>query len=113
MGVFKTYKTVMKRNNKRGLWLDDERTPPDESWDWAKTGGQAVIMLAFGDYETVSLDHDLGDSHGVDGRHVLDWLDETSWFGGYVPMIEIHTMNASERASMTRDASVINLRRSL
>lgn len=42
------------------LWVDDSRRPPDETWDWAKTSAEALEMLDAALYETVSLDHQLG-----------------------------------------------------
>lgn len=42
------------------LWLDDLRTPPDDSWTWVKTPAEAYAALSTGTVEIASLDHDLG-----------------------------------------------------
>lgn len=41
------------------LWLDDVRLPP-EGWVWCKTAVEAIEVLATGEVEEASLDHDLG-----------------------------------------------------
>lgn len=49
------------------LWHDDIRTPPDNSWEWARTNEQAQEFLKTGDVKVCSLDHDLGlDSVEID-----------------------------------------------
>ena len=42
------------------LWLDDVRTPPDETWTWVKTCQEAMNRLVYNDVVHVSFDHDLG-----------------------------------------------------
>lgn len=44
------------------LWLDDERPAPI-GWEWAKTYEGAVKILAGGQVQICSLDHDLGEEH--------------------------------------------------
>jgi hypothetical protein len=39
--------------------LDDIRTPPDSSWRWAKSSGEAMEMFC-ADVTEMSFDHDLG-----------------------------------------------------
>lgn len=46
------------------LWLDDIRTPPDESWEWVKTAPEAIRILGSMEVEIVSLDFDLGEGLG-------------------------------------------------
>lgn len=63
------------------LWIDDIRTPPDDSWLWAKDSRGAIIALetALGmeltdRIEIISYDHDLG---GDDtSRKVIMWQCE-------------------------------------
>lgn len=52
------------------LWLDDIRTPPDETWLWCKNGYECVGMIVAnaGNIDIVSFDHDLGE--GVNGYWV-------------------------------------------
>lgn len=42
------------------LWLDDVRTPPDDTWTWVKTVDDAIAVLTTGVVTHASLDHDLG-----------------------------------------------------
>ena len=42
------------------LWHDDIRSPPDDSWLWARTNEEAIKILQENDIELASLDHDLG-----------------------------------------------------
>lgn len=42
------------------MWLDDRRSPPDDTWTWAKTAIEAIDLLRTGRVEEASLDHDLG-----------------------------------------------------
>ena len=51
------------------MWLDDLRTPPDDSWTWVKTVADATALMEAGEVAEASLDHDLGeDVGGRDGR---------------------------------------------
>lgn len=55
----------MKIQVKTKLWIDDFRTPPDETFYWAKTYGQALycidMMMRLKRIDFISFDHDLGD----------------------------------------------------
>ena len=42
------------------LWLDDVRTPPDESWTWVKTYDKALEYITRNVVSEISFDHDLG-----------------------------------------------------
>jgi hypothetical protein len=57
------------------LWLDDLRTPPDETWAWVTTVDEAKELLATGSVEEASLDNDLGDGEPEGGKLVL-WMAE-------------------------------------
>lgn len=51
------------------LFVDDIRTPPDESWTLVRTVTEAIRAIARFDFEEISLDHDI--SHEVSiGNHV-------------------------------------------
>lgn len=52
------------------LWHDDIRTPPDDSWTWARTNAQAIKLLRENEVTEASLDHDLG----------LDHLDPSEYY---------------------------------
>lgn len=42
------------------LWVDDARTPPDDTWRWVTTSEEAIRWLQDACVSTISLDHDLG-----------------------------------------------------
>jgi len=51
------------------LFVDDIRTPPDDSWTLVRTVTEAIRAIARFDFEEISLDHDI--SHEVSiGNHV-------------------------------------------
>jgi len=84
------------------LWLDDERLAPD-GWITSKTAGHAVMLLSSGTFSEVSLDHDLGDDsvYGT-GYDVACWLEEKAYTDPtfIVPIVHVHTQNASARKKM-------------
>lgn len=75
------------------IWVDDIRTPPDNSWFWAKTSEDAIQELivskmmfegklggicSMGFITVMSLDHDLG---GDDTTHpVVLWCCENDFW---------------------------------
>ncbi len=100
----------------RKLWLDDERQAPAQ-WIHVTTANEAIHLLMTGEFDEVSLDHDLGackactDSctddmpdcpHNGNGYQVLCWLEsrvaDDSLFR--VPVIRVHTANPSARLKM-------------
>lgn len=60
------------------LWVDDLRTPPDDSWVWAKTCAEAIRVLAADEVVAMSLDHDMGGAMGCEetSRPIVMWLCE-------------------------------------
>ena len=42
------------------LWLDDIRTPPDETWLWVRSYDEATEAIDSACFDIISLDHDLG-----------------------------------------------------
>lgn len=87
------------------LWLDDIRVPPDETWKWAKTYEEAIILFKDNVVDFASLDHDLAQSHYMGdtsektGYHLMMWLLEHEYhrprFG-----IRIHSMNPVGKQKM-------------
>ena len=58
------------------LFLDDVRSPPDESWIVARTYEEAIETVnAKGFPTTLSFDHDLGDDVHT-GKDFANWLIE-------------------------------------
>lgn len=92
-----------------GLFLDDERLPPDNGVEWSVVSDyySAIAALRHRQFDIVSLDHDLGDFSGPDGREmtgydVLMWMaDRKMTSTDYVPpKIIVHTMNSVALAKM-------------
>lgn len=87
------------------IWVDDVRPVPDDTWTPARTYVEAINLIRKGDWNTVSLDHDLGDFSGVDGREMtgydilLDIVEE--WHDGELPgEVLVHTANPVARNRM-------------
>lgn len=80
------------------LWLDDVRPAP-EGWTHVKTADEAIALLATGNVDTCSLDHDLADKSGREktGYDVVMWMAET---GEWPRVVHVHSMNPVGRASM-------------
>jgi hypothetical protein len=76
------------------LWLDDVRTPPDETWTWVKTVAEAILLMQAGVSEA-SLDHDLGtDEQGTglpEGRALVYWMAEHNCWPSEA--IAVHSAN--------------------
>jgi hypothetical protein len=91
------------------LWVDDLRTPPDDSWTWVKNPYDAIQELAMskmmsegklggvcsmGLVTHLSLDHDLGPNpHGGDpitSRPIVLWMCEKEWWPANVV---VHSAN--------------------
>lgn len=70
------------------IFHDDNRFPPDDTWEWAKDNATAIALLQQGECTVISIDMDLGAVEGKDfkyGREVgytyrgltcktVDWL---------------------------------------
>lgn len=89
------------------LWVDDLRTPPDDTWVWAKDAQTAISHLYMAGVpavmehlEEVSLDNDLGGPE--EGKHVLEWM--CSW-DVWPDVLTIHTSNRPAREEMLRAAN--------
>lgn len=81
------------------IWLDDERTPPDNDWKWCKTVPEAIVLMTRDDIELISLDHDLGEE-GVlaTGYDFVKWMAENNRWPKYSPLI--HSANPVGRKNM-------------
>jgi CheY-like chemotaxis protein len=84
------------------LYLDDLRDTP-KGWDRVHTAQECVEALATQQYDTVSLDHDLGENQ-LTGYDVLAWLEETvqQHKDFRIPTIFIHTDNPVGRIRMVQ-----------
>jgi len=100
------------------LWHDDVRPPPDASWTWARSNGEAKDLLYNERVEECSLDHDMG-YEGVDipenpdwdeimdivenatprasGLELVHWMVET---GNVPPKVTIHSWNPDGAKNM-------------
>lgn len=92
---------------KKGLFLDDERTPiqvtwinyPSVDWDIVRTVGEFSEAYRSGAYEVVSLDHDLQDfcpvtSVELTGKHAAMYMVHLDDLGKVIlPEIFVHSMN--------------------
>lgn len=54
------------------LWLDDQRSPPNDDWTWVRTVEEAKQKLSEGNVTEQSLDHDLGEGQ-ADGHTLVVW----------------------------------------
>ena len=77
------------------LWLDDIRTPPDESWTWVRTVADAILLMKAGGVCEASLDHDLGvgdDGHELpQGRTLVYWMAENDTWP--TEALSVHSAN--------------------
>lgn len=85
------------------IWVDDIRTPPDDSWQWCKTSADAIQELivskmmrdgklggfcSMGFITLMSLDHDLGGDDTT--RPVVLWMCENDFW----PVeVRVHSAN--------------------
>lgn len=84
-----------------GLWIDDIRPLPpqlrDQGWCWARSAWEALVKLELMNYETVSIDHDLGSFVGnkeITGYDIVMWLVNRKQQGDYVPSkVLVHSAN--------------------
>lgn len=90
----------------RRIWLDDDpnrRVPP--GYDTiVRTAPEAIRLLQTGNYDHISLDHDLGDPEDPEigtGYDVATWLEEQAYYGTF-PRIswDIHSANSVGRQRM-------------
>lgn len=82
------------------LWVDDLRNPldfVDEGWEWEPSFYGASKMIQENNYEEISLDNDLGDELGREGKDILNriefWLYCNEDFLSNLKKIYVHTAN--------------------
>lgn len=78
------------------IWVDDIRTPPDDSWLWIKNSEEAIFLMRsiqvrpqmYGEVEVLSLDHDLGGDDTT--RPIVMWMCENDFW----PVeVRVHSAN--------------------
>lgn len=102
------------------LYLDDVRSPPDDTWTVVRTAEEAKALLDDPtiDVEAASLDHDLGECdecanafpprgytvvtntcrHRMTGYDLVKWMAETGRWPRYKPAV--HSANPAGKANM-------------
>ena len=104
------------------LYLDDVRSPPDDTWTVARTAEEARAILLAGPVECATLDHDLGPcplcnvteegdeglvviesfpcSHLVTGYDLVKWMAEARVWPRFMPAV--HSTNSTGGATAMR-----------
>lgn len=92
------------------LWIDDERDPaqwrPGETWVWAKTAMDAMLILDGGLVTEISFDHDLGLEVDQDGRELNGYAVakyvERNAYDGWISRLKwgIHSANPVGRKNI-------------
>ena len=81
------------------LWLDDIRTPPDDSWTWAKTYDEALEYITKNVVSEISFDHDLGAEQT--GYSVAKAIEHHAYYGIVSRMVwHIHSANPVGRRNI-------------
>lgn len=80
------------------IWVDDIRTPPDETWVWYKTSSEVIEWLEYDkswtdmtfaiDTQVMSLDHDLGGDDTT--RPIVLWMCENEY---WPKEVRVHSAN--------------------
>lgn len=83
------------------LYLDDVRPPPP-GWTLVRWPDEAITLLATGQVDELSLDHDLGDDARGTGYDVLLWIEDRVALHGFRPprVMRVHSSNSSARIKM-------------
>lgn len=83
------------------MWLDDVRKEP-VGWVRCFWPDEVISLLAKGDVDEMSLDHDLGDDSRGTGYDVLRWLEEQVFLGKMDPpnRIVVHSANPVAQTRM-------------
>jgi hypothetical protein len=82
------------------VFLDDERQTPN-GWVRVYWPDEAIALLASGQVEELSLDHDLGDDSRGTGYDVVVWIEEAVALRGFrPPKLSVHSANSSARLKM-------------
>lgn len=80
------------------LWIDDVRTPPDETWTWAKTAYEAIGIIIAHQIDEISFDHDLGkpyqDIQELTGYDIAKTIEDLVYLKSIPPLKwSIHSAN--------------------
>lgn len=75
------------------IWLDDVRTPPDDTWEWCKNHVDFMAAIQYPpEIEFISFDHDLGDD-SQNGSWCASALAERCLDYDYCPAYGVHSSN--------------------
>ncbi len=89
------------------VYLDDERPTP-AGWTRVHWPDEAIALLATGDVEEISLDHDLGDDARGTGYDVILWIEEAVALREFrPPKMAVHSANSSARLKMLAGIAAI------
>ena len=89
------------------LYLDDIRTPPDDSWQVVRTAEEAIEILKTGKVNAMSFDHDLGEGKKT-GYDVLVWIEREVFKKKMnPPKMKTHTQNPVGKEKM--EAAMIKI----
>ena len=82
------------------VWLDDERKMPENFTTHVKTADEAIALLAGGNVELISLDHDLGEGAKT-GYDVARWIEGAAQSKSLKPVqVLYHTQNPVGKENM-------------
>jgi hypothetical protein len=89
------------------VYLDDEReTPP--GWARVYWPDEAIALLAKGNVEEISLDHDLGDDTRGTEYDVVRWIEQAVALHGFVPpVMRVHSANPAAAKRMNEGIASI------
>jgi hypothetical protein len=84
------------------VWLDDVRPIPAQGFTvHVKTAAEAISLLASGQVEAISLDHDLGPPEAGTGYEVAKYIEEQAYHGKLPKLVwTIHSANTVGRKNM-------------
>lgn len=101
------YGTPMENETLKKLYVDDLRSPPDDTWDVARNFHKAISMLEDEIYDIVSLDNDIASFYGnreMMGYDILQWLIMCKLEGHTVPStVLVHSANPVQHEKMQQD----------
>jgi Cyclic-phosphate processing Receiver domain len=93
------------------IWLDDVRTPPDETWKWAQNAQEFSELLPeiYADEVTeISFDHDIASNdyfgNEITGYTCLCWIEKIAYNDPAfrVPKMHVHSANPVGRQRMQK-----------
>lgn len=102
----------MARKPTLKIWLDDERTPPDNSWTWYDSALVLIESLKVLNAQVlvISLDHDLGndEAYGT-GYDVILFIEEQVHTNPdfVCPILQVHSQNPVGRQNIMMGINAI------